>query len=74
MDETISDLQTTAERVERLRMIHEDALRDLRDQVADARAKGYEHDEIDQAIRRARDSVKRFARLPDAQVDDAAGV
>ncbi len=67
MDELINDLQTTAERVERFRMIYEDAVRDLRDQVADARSKGLEHDEIDQAIRRARDSVKRFARLPDAE-------
>jgi uncharacterized protein (UPF0335 family) len=73
MEETILDLQTTAERVERFRMIYEDAVRDLRDQVADARSKGLEHDEIDQAIRRARDSVKRFARLPDG-VDEAAGV
>ena len=65
------DLQTTAERVERFRMIYEDAVRDLREQVADARSKGYEHDEIDLAIRRARDSVKRFARLPDPLLDEA---
>ena len=63
-DETLDELQTTAERVERFRMIHEDAVRDLREQVAHARAMGYDHDEIDQSIRRARDSVKRFSRLP----------
>jgi hypothetical protein len=39
-------------------------VRDLREQVAHARAMGYDHDEIDQSIRRARDSVKRFSRLP----------
>ena len=63
-DETLDELQTTAERVERFRMIHEDAVRDLREQVAQARANGYDHDEIDRSIRRARDSVKRFSRLP----------
>lgn len=63
-DETLDELQTTAERVERFRMIHEDAVRDLREQVAAARADGYGHDEIELAIRRARDSVKRFSRLP----------
>jgi hypothetical protein len=63
-DETLDELQTTAERVERFRLIHEDAVRDLRDLVANARADGYEHEEIEQAISRARDSVKRFSRLP----------
>ncbi len=63
-DETLDELQTTAERVERFRMIHEDAVRDLRELVAQARGNGYDHDEIDQSIRRARDSVKRFSRLP----------
>ena len=47
-------------------MIHEDAVRDLRHKIADARAAGYDHDEIDSAIQRARDSVKRFSRLPGA--------
>ncbi len=62
--DTLTELQTTAERVERFREIHDDAVRDLRGKVAEARAAGYEHDEIDQAIRRARESVKRFNRLP----------
>ena len=62
--ETLEELQTTAERVERFRLIHEDAVRDLREQVAHARAAGYDHDEIDRSIRRARDSVRRFHRLP----------
>jgi uncharacterized protein (UPF0335 family) len=61
--DAISELQTTAERVERFREIHDDAVRDLRAKVADARAVGYDHTEIDQAIRRARESVKRFGRL-----------
>jgi hypothetical protein len=74
MDELMVDLQTTAERVERFRMIYEDAVRDLRDQVAQARSNGYEHDEIDHAIRRARESVKRFARLPDPLAEEAAGL
>ena len=60
----IRDVQTTAERVERFRLMHEDAVRDLRDLIAQARAAGYDHDEIDHAVRRARDSVKRFTRLP----------
>jgi len=64
--DTLTELQTTAERVERFREIHDDAVRDLRRKVAEARAAGYEHDEIDQAIRRARESVKRFGRLPSA--------
>ena len=62
--DTLTVLQHTAERVERFREIHDDAVRDLRAKVADARAEGYEHDEIDQAIRRARESVRRFSRLP----------
>ena len=65
-DGTLDELQTTAERVERFRLIHEDAVRDLRQLVASARADGYEHEEIDRAIQRARHSVKRFARLPAA--------
>lgn len=64
--DTLTELQTTAERVERFREIHDDAVRDLRAKVAEARAAGYGHDEIDQAIRRARDSVRRFNRLPAA--------
>ena len=60
--ERIDELQATAERVERFRLVHEDAVRDLRDKIAQARAEGYDHDEIDQAIRRARDRVKRFGR------------
>jgi hypothetical protein len=59
----ILDLQTTAERVERFRVIHEDAVRDLRDKIAEARAAGCDHTEIDDAIRRARSSVGRFTRL-----------
>jgi uncharacterized protein (UPF0335 family) len=61
----IQDIQTTAERVERFRLMHEDAVRDLRDHIAQARAAGYDHDEIDHAVRRARESVKRFSRLPE---------
>ena len=59
----LATLETTAERVERFRLIHEDAVRDLRELIAQARTAGYEHDEIDHAIRRARESVKRFGRL-----------
>jgi hypothetical protein len=66
MDEMIEELQITAERVERFRGIHEDAVRDLRDKIAEARAAGCDHEDIDQAIRRARESVKRFARMPGA--------
>lgn len=66
-DDQIAELQTTAERVERFRMVHEDAVRDLRDKIAQARAAGFDHDEIDQAIRRARESVKRFGRLTAAE-------
>ena len=62
--DTLTELQHTAERVECFREIHDDAVKDLRAKVADARSAGYEHDEIDQAIRRARESVKRFGRLP----------
>jgi hypothetical protein len=64
----IDELQTTAERVERFRLMHEDAVRDLRAKIAKARAAGYDHDQIDSAIQRARDSVKRFSRLPGAGV------
>ena len=62
----LTELETTAERVERFRLMHEDAVRDLREKIAEARAAGYEHDEIDHALRRARTSVSRFSRLPDA--------
>jgi hypothetical protein len=62
----IDELRITAERVERFRLMHEDAVRDLREKIAGARAAGWGHDEIDTAIRRARDSVGRFTRLPDA--------
>ena len=63
----MDELQTTAERVERFRAIHEDAVRDLRQKIADARAAGYDHDEIDSRIREARDSVRRFARMTRAE-------
>ena len=63
MDESLEELQVTAERVERFRAIHEDAVRDLREKIATARAEGYEHDEIDDVIREARDSVRRFTRM-----------
>lgn len=66
-EDQIAELQTTAERVERFRMVHEDAVRDLREKIAQARAAGCNHDEIDQAIRRARDSVRRFDRLSTAE-------
>ncbi|HWT95555.1 MAG TPA: hypothetical protein VN238_21335 [Solirubrobacteraceae bacterium] len=66
-EDQIAELQTTAERVERFRMVHEDAVRDLRDKIAQARAAGCDHDEIDQAIRRARQSVQRFGRLSTAE-------
>ena len=65
-DENLIELQTTAERVERFREIHDDAVKDLREKVAAARAAGHDHEEIDHAIRRARDSVKRFSRLASA--------
>jgi hypothetical protein len=65
----IADLQITAERVERFRMVHEDAVRDLREKIAQARAAGHDHEEIDLAIRRARESVGRFTRLPGADID-----
>jgi uncharacterized protein (UPF0335 family) len=67
MDDMLDDLQTTAERVERFRAIHQDAVRDLREKIADARAAGYDHDEIDARIREARDSVRRFARMTAAE-------
>jgi hypothetical protein len=63
MDDMLDELQITAERVERFRAIHEDAVRDLRQKIADARAAGHDHDEIDGRIRDARDSVRRFARM-----------
>jgi hypothetical protein len=59
----LDELEITAERVERFRAIHEDAVRDLKQKIAAARAAGYEHDDIDGRIRRARDSVRRFARM-----------
>ena len=59
----LDELQITAERVERFRLMHEDAVRDLRAMAAKARAEGYDHGDIDHAIRRARDSVGRFSRL-----------
>jgi hypothetical protein len=62
----LEELQITAERVERFRLMHEDAVRDLREMAAKARAEGYAHADIDQAIRRARDSVGRFSRLSTA--------
>jgi hypothetical protein len=67
MDDMLDDLQTTAERVERFRAIHEDAVRDLRQKIADARAAGCDHDEIEARIREARDSVRRFARMTSAE-------
>jgi uncharacterized protein (UPF0335 family) len=67
----MTSLETTAERVERFRAIHDDAVRDLRDLIAQARSAGYDHDEIDQAIRRARASVKRFGRLSSAELPGA---
>ena len=72
MDEMLEELQITAERVERFRAIHEDAVRDLRQKIADARAEGYDHDEIDERIREARDSVRRFTRM--RRVTDFLGV
>ena len=68
----ITELERTAERVERFRLIHEDAVRDLREKIAQARAEGWDHDEIDHAIRRARESTKRFGRL--ASVEAPPGV
>ena len=59
----LRELQITAERVERFRLMHEDAVRDLREMAAKARAEGYSHAEIDHALRRARQSVGRFSRL-----------
>ena len=66
MDE-LDELQTTAERVERFRAIHEDAVRDLKEKIADARSAGHDHDEIDERIRQARDSVRRFQRMTSAE-------
>ena len=62
----LDELRVTAERVERFRLMHEDAVRDLRTMAAKARAEGFSHADIDHAIRRARDSVGRFNRLPTA--------
>ena len=62
----IDELRITAERVERFRLMHEDAVRDLRAMAAKARADGYSHADIDHAIRAARDSVGRFSRLTTA--------
>ena len=72
MDDMLEELQITAERVERFRLMHEDAVRDLRQRIAEARAAGWDHDEIDGAIQRARDSVGRFARLPTVGFGDQA--
>lgn len=63
MDEMLDELQITAERVERFRAIHEDAVRDLREKIAQARAAGYDHEQIDSRIQEARESVRRFQRL-----------
>ena len=63
----LDELRITAERVERFRLMHEDAVRDLRTMAAKARSEGYSHADIDHAIRRARDSVGRFSRLPTAE-------
>ena len=62
----LDELRITAERVERFRLMHEDAVRDLRAMAAKARADGYSHADIDQALRQARESVGRFSRLPTA--------
>ena len=59
----VDELRITAERVERFRLMHEDAVRDLRAMAAKARSEGYSHAEIDQALRQARESVGRFSRL-----------
>ena len=67
MEDMLDELQTTAERVERFRAIHEDAVRDLRQKIAEARSAGYDHDEIDGRIREARESVRRFARMTTAE-------
>ena len=73
MDDLLDDLQTTAERVERFRAIHEEAVRDLKQKIADARAAGCSHDDIDSRIREARESVRRFARMTSAEDFLAAG-
>jgi uncharacterized protein (UPF0335 family) len=59
----IEELQVTAERVERFKAMYDDARRDLREKVAQARADGHDHEEIERAIARAQDSFRRFARL-----------
>ncbi|HEV3002769.1 MAG TPA: hypothetical protein VGW75_18675 [Solirubrobacteraceae bacterium] len=71
MDDTLDELQITAERVERFRAIHQDAVVDLRQKIAAARAAGYDHEQIDSRIRDARDAVRRFARV--ATVEDFLG-
>ncbi len=63
MDDMLDELQITAERVERFRAIHEEAVRDLRQKIADARAEGHDLHEIDDRIQEARDGVRRFARM-----------
>jgi uncharacterized protein (UPF0335 family) len=63
----LDELRVTAERVERFRLMHEDAVRDLRGMAAKARGEGYSHADIDQALRQARESVGRFSRLPTAE-------
>ena len=63
MDDTLDELQITAERVERFRAIHEDAVRDLKGKIAEARAAGHDHDDIEGRSRRARDSARRSARM-----------
>ncbi len=67
MDDMLDELQITAERVERFRAIHQDAVTDLRQKIAAARAAGYDNDEIEARIREARDSVRRFARTATAE-------
>ena len=78
MDDMLDELQITAERVERFRAIHEDAVTDLRQKIADARAAGHDHDEIDSRIRddvppddlikgSDRDPTKRALALAEAE-------
>ena len=65
----LDELQTTAERVERFRLMHEDAVRDLRHNDRAGPRRGLRaRTTSTHAIRRARDSVGRFSRLPDAGV------
>ncbi len=44
------EIKTTAERVERMRLLHEDALEDLRQKLTEARAAGLTHAEIERAL------------------------